>query len=347
MTAELLEVSDLTKYFPAPKGMAFWRPTGQIKAVDGVRFCIEEGTTFGLVGESGCGKTTIAKMILLLEKPTRGTIRFAGGDISQLGNGLKGYRRAVQAVFQDPYSSLNPRMKVGNLLSEPIIVHRVLSPEAAKRRVVELLRVVGLNPQSAKLYPHEFSGGQRQRIAIARALAVGPRFVVLDEPVSALDVSIRAQILNLLSDIQREFNLTYLLIAHDLAVVEHISKTIGVMYLGKLVEICPSGELSRNPMHPYTKALIAAVPVPDPDVAGEVIVTGEVPSPLNPPPGCHFHPRCPFAMSECRRDEPVLRQVEDQHWVACHLMEGERAGDDGASPAKPLHTRQKANAGCG
>lgn len=327
MTAALLEISDLTKRYPVPKGLAFWRPTGQIKAVDGVSFFIEEGTTFGLVGESGCGKTTVAKLILLLEKPTRGSIRFAGGDISQLGSGLKGYRRAVQAVFQDPYSSLNPRMKVGDLLSEPLIVHRVLTPEAAARRVGELLEVVGLNPESAKLYPHEFSGGQRQRLAIARALAVGPRFIVLDEPVSALDVSIRAQILNLLSDIQREFNLTYLLIAHDLAVVEHVSKTCGVMYLGKMVEICPSSELSRKPMHPYTQALIAAVPVPDPDVADAVVVTGEVPSPMNPPSGCHFHPRCPLVMPECRRDEPVLREVEDRHWVACHLVEGARARD--------------------
>jgi oligopeptide transport system ATP-binding protein len=318
--AALLEVMDLVKYFPVPRGLAFWRPAGEIKAVDGVSFSIEEGTTFGLVGESGCGKTTLSRMILLLQQPTSGTIRFAGRPISQSSGDLTDYRRVVQAVFQDPYSSLNPRMTIGDLLSEPLIVHRVMTAKAAERRVIELLELVGLNPESRKLYPHEFSGGQRQRVAIARALAVGPKFIVLDEPVSALDVSIRAQILNLLSDIQREFNLTYLLIAHDLAVVEHVSKTCGVMYLGKIVEICPSRELSRKPLHPYTQALIAAVPVADPDIPEQVIVAGEAPSPLNPPTGCRFHTRCPFVMAECRTDEPVLREVEDRHWVACHLV---------------------------
>jgi len=319
--AALLEITELTKYFPMPRGLTFWRDAGEVKAVDGVSFTIEEGTTFGLVGESGCGKTTLSRLILLLQKPTGGSIRFAGRDISKLGNDLPGYRRVVQAVFQDPYSSLNPRMTIGELLSEPLIVHRVLTAKAAERRVTELLEVVGLNPESRRLYPHEFSGGQRQRVAIARALAVGPKFVVLDEPVSALDVSIRAQILNLLADIQRTFNLTYLLIAHDLAVVEHVSKTCGVMYLGKMMEICPSRKLSHEPLHPYTQALIAAVPVADPDIPEHVIVEGEAPSPLNPPAGCRFHTRCPFAMERCRTDAPVLREVEDGHWVACYLVD--------------------------
>lgn len=317
--AALLEVSDLVKRFPVPKGLAFWRPAAQVKAVDGVSFSIEEGTTFGLVGESGCGKTTLSRMILLLQDPTSGNIRFAGRDIGRLGHEQAGYRRAVQAVFQDPYSSLNPRMTIGDLLREPLTVHRVMSGDAAERRVIELLDLVGLNPQSRKLYPHEFSGGQRQRVAIARALAVGPKFIVFDEPVSALDVSIRAQILNLLSDIQREFNLTYLLIAHDLAIVEHVSTTCGVMYLGKLVETCASDDLSHRSLHPYTQALLAAVPVADPDVPEPILMGGEVPSPLNPPSGCRFHTRCPFVMAKCRTDEPALCEVEDRHWVACHL----------------------------
>lgn len=319
---DLLQISNLTKHFPLPGEWAFWRPSDRVvKALDGISFSIEEGTTFGLVGESGSGKTTVSKLILLLERPTSGEIRFAGTDIARLDSGsIAGYRRVAQAVFQDPYSSLNPRMTVGELLAEPLIVHQAPSRDTVDRRVRELLDVVGLNPASAKLYPHEFSGGQRQRIAIARALVLRPKFIVLDEPVSALDVSIRAQILNLLCDIQREFNLTYLLIAHDLAVVAQISNTCGVLYLGKMVEICSSEDLAHNPLHPYTQALIAAVPVPDPDSPEPQVITGEIPSPLNPPPGCRFHTRCPLAQPECREKEPLLREVAQRRWVACHLV---------------------------
>jgi len=325
----LLEVSGLTKHFPEPRGFAFWRTAGAVRAVDDVSFAIDEGSTFGLVGESGCGKTTLSRLILLLQQPTSGTIRFAGRDVATLRDPRTEYRRVVQAVFQDPYSSLNPRMTIGDLIAEPLIVHRVLAGQAAQRRVAELLEFVGLNPDTRKRYPHEFSGGQRQRVAIARALAVGPKFVVFDEPVSALDVSIRAQILNLLVNIQREFKLTYLLIAHDLAVVEHVSEICGVMYLGKMMEICPSVELARKSMHPYTQALIASVPVADPDVPEPEIVTGEAPSPLHPPPGCRFHTRCRFTVPLCRTQEPPLREVEARHWVACHL-----AGQVGTAPTQ-------------
>lgn len=321
--AALLELTEIAKHFPVPRGTAFWRDAGTIKAVDGVSFVVEEGTT--LIGESGCGKTTLSRTILRLQEPTGGSIRFAGRDIGQLGKYMSGYQRDVQAVFQDPYSSLNPRMTVGALVAEPLIVRHVLMGRAATHRAMELLEAVGLSPESGNLYPHEFSGGQRQRVAIARALAAGPKFVVLDEPVSALDVSIRAQILNLLVDLQRALSLTYLLIAHDLAVVEHVSKTCGVMYLGKMMEICPGRLLSRKPLHPYTQALIAAVPVPDPDAPEPVLVTGEPPSALRPPAGCRFHTRCPFAMARCHSDEPVLREVEQEHWVACHLVEEGRS----------------------
>jgi len=316
----LLQVSNVKKFFPAPRGWALWRRAEYLKAVDDVSFEIEEGTTFGLVGESGSGKTTLSRLLLMLQAPTGGSIRFAGTDLREFKRSPAAYRRAVQAVFQDPYSSLNPRMTVGDLLAEPVIVHRTGDAAAASRRVDELLDLVGLSQRSRNLYPHEFSGGQRQRVAIARALSVGPKFIVFDEPVSALDVSIRAQILNLLADIQRRLDLTYLLIAHDLAVVEHVSDICGVMYLGRLVEICPSRELSRNPLHPYTQALIAAVPVPDPDVPEPVVVAGETPSPLNPPSGCRFHTRCPSVIAECRSLDPVLREVSPGHWAACHLV---------------------------
>jgi oligopeptide transport system ATP-binding protein len=315
----VIEVQDLTKYFPLRKGIIFAKQVGAVKAVDGVSFVVEEGQTFGLVGESGCGKTTVCKLILLLEQITGGSIRFDGKDVRGMrGADLKRYKKSVQAVFQDPYSSLSPRMKVGDFLSEPMLVHNTIPKAEMKDRVAELLQNVGLNPESAGLYPHEFSGGQRQRIAVARSLASTPRLIVLDEPVSALDVSIRAQILNLLADLQQKLGLTYLMVAHDLAVVEHVSDITAVMYLGKIVELAPSEELSQNPLHPYTKALLAAVPRPDPDIPlGDDILSGEVPSPLNPPSGCRFHPRCTQATSACAEMEPPLRAVGGGHLVAC------------------------------
>lgn len=321
MAETLLEVKDLTKYFPVFKGVIMRKQVGAVKAVDGVTFAIEQGNSFGLVGESGCGKTTIARCILLMEKITKGVVLFGGDAINKLtGPRLKEYKRSVQAVFQDPYSSLSPRMLVGTIISEPIIVHEKLSRSELRQKVGEILTNVGLSPSSAGYYPHEFSGGQRQRIAIARALSLNPKLIVLDEPVSALDVSIRAQILNLLLDLQQKFGLSYLLIAHDLAIVEHVSHTIGVMYLGKIVEVSPSRELYKNPLHPYTKGLIAAVPYPDPDRRlGENILGGEVPSPINPPPGCRFHPRCESAMPRCSQEEPILKEVAPNHFAACYL----------------------------
>lgn len=318
----LLSTEGLTKHFPVFRGLIFQKQAGSLKAVDGVSFDVEEGTTFGLVGESGCGKTTIAKMSLLLENPTAGEIQFEGKNIHQLqGAEEKQYKRSVQAVFQDPYSSLNPRMRVGDILAEPLHVHDICNGKDAKERVKELLGNVGLRADSADLYPHEFSGGQRQRIAVARSLALNPRLIVLDEPVSALDVSIRAQILNLLCDLQEKFGLTYLIIAHDLAVVEHVSDTIGVMYLGKLVELAPSEELYANPLHFYTRALLSVVPVPDPDVrSNEAPLSGEVPSPLNPPPGCCFHPRCGQAKKVCAEVTPALKEVSAGHAAACHHL---------------------------
>jgi oligopeptide transport system ATP-binding protein len=316
---DVIEVQDLTKYFALRKGIVFAKQVGAVKAVDGVSFVVEEGQTFGLVGESGCGKTTVCKLILLLEQITTGSILFDGQDVQGLrGQDLQRYKKSVQAVFQDPYSSLSPRMKIGEFLSEPMRVHNTMPKAEMKDRVAELLQNVGLNPESAGLYPHEFSGGQRQRIAVARSLASTPRLIVLDEPVSALDVSIRAQILNLLADLQQRFGLTYLMVAHDLAVVEHVSDVIAVMYLGKIVEMAPSGELSQNPLHPYTRALLAAVPRPDPDIPlGDDILSGEVPSPVNPPFGCRFHPRCAQAKSACAEAEPPLREVGGGHLVAC------------------------------
>jgi oligopeptide/dipeptide ABC transporter ATP-binding protein len=318
----LLRIQELKKHFPVTKGIIRMKQVGAVQAVDGVSFSVPKGGTFGLVGESGCGKTTIAKCILRIERPTGGSILFEGKDVVGLAGGeLQWYRRSVQPVFQDPYSSLNPRMRVADILREPLVVHRALSRGAMQARIAELLAIVGLNPEAGRLYAHEFSGGQRQRIAIARALALNPALIILDEPVSALDVSIRAQVTNLLQDVQRKFGLSYLLIAHDLAVVEHMSDTIGVMYLGKLVEVAASRVLYRTGQHPYTRALFLAALPADPDQEEEAILAGEVPTPLNPPAGCRFHPRCPQAMPRCSEAEPVLREVSPGHHVACHLYD--------------------------
>ena len=317
----LVEVKDLKKHFPVTRGIVLMKQVGAIKAVDGISFTINRGETFGLVGESGCGKTTTARLILLLEKITSGTVLFGGKDISQLSRPeLKRYRGSVQAVFQDPFSSLSPRMRVGDIIAEPIVVNDALPKKAVRERVAELLKVVGLRSDGAELYPHEFSGGQRQRIAIARALSLNPSLIILDEPVSALDVSIRAQAMNLLHDIQQDFGVTYLLIAHDLAVVKHMSNRIGVMYLGKLVEVAESEEFHFHPLHRYTQALLsAALPSHPDDQREEIILPGEVPTPFNPPPGCRLHPRCPQAKPLCSQEEPLLKEVSPGHQVACHL----------------------------
>ncbi len=321
MSDTLLEIRDLKKHFPVMKGVIFQKPVGWVKAVDGVSYAISTGETLGLVGESGCGKTTTSKLILLLEKPTGGAIIFRGHDLQSLErDDLKTYRRGVQAVFQDPFSSLNPRIRVGDIIAEPVVVNEALPKAQMRERVQELLRLVGLNPSASNLFPHEFSGGQRQRIAIARALSLNPSLIVLDEPVSALDVSIRAQIMNLLQDLQQQFGLSYLLIAHDLAAVLHLSTNIAVMYLGKIVEFGTSDELRHKPLHPYTQALFsAALPSHPDEQREEMIIAGEVPSPLNPPAGCRFHPRCPFAKPVCSEVEPVLRSATNGHQVACHL----------------------------
>lgn len=317
----LIEVRDVKKYFPVTLGVIVLKQFGLIKAVDGVSFEIGEGQTFGLVGESGCGKTTTARLILLLETLTGGTIHFDGQDISKLsGPSLKKYRASVQAVFQDPYSSLSPRMRVGDIIAEPIVVNHILPRKAVKERIAEVINVVGLRHDAPDLYPHEFSGGQRQRIAVARALASNPKLIILDEPVSALDVSIRAQMMNLLHDIQQDLGVTYLLIAHNLAVVKHMSKTIGVMYLGKLVEVAESEELYRHPLHPYTQALLsAALPSHPDEKREEIVLPGEVSTPFNPPPGCRLFRRCFSAKPICSEEDPPLKEVSSGHFVSCHL----------------------------
>jgi oligopeptide/dipeptide ABC transporter ATP-binding protein len=315
----LLEVERLTKHFPVRRGL-LGRATGLVRAVDSVSFSIDVGATLGVVGESGCGKTTTSKLVLGLERPTSGAIRFGGEDVLTLDRaGLGRYRRAVQAVFQDPYASLDPRMRVGSIIAEPLVINERLDGAARRRRVAELLDLVSLPARAADLYPHEFSGGQRQRVAIARALALSPRLVVLDEPVSALDVSIRAQILNLLRDLQAQLGLSYLFIAHDLAAVAHMSHTIAVMYLGQIVEIGDAQTVATRPQHPYTQALFAAaLPSHPSETRQEMVLSGEVPSPLNPPAACRFHPRCPHAMPRCSSEEPVLRPA-DGRMVSCHL----------------------------
>ncbi len=319
MTAPLVEVSNLKKYFPKKKGL-FGKNTTYVKAVDDISFSIKKGETLGLVGESGCGKSTTGRMIMKLLEATEGKILFEGKDITHLTDDeIRSMRKDFQMVFQDPYASLNPRLKVGEIIEEPLLVHGY-PKDKLRERVQYLLEVVGLSAYHADRYPHEFSGGQRQRIGIARALAINPKLIVADEPVSALDVSIQSQILNLLKDLQEEFGLTYLFIAHDLSVVEHISDRVGVMYLGKIVELTDKETLYRNPLHPYTKALMSAVPIPDPSIKRErILLKGDIPSPSNPPAGCTFHTRCPFAVEQCKVDVPALRELEDGHFVSCHL----------------------------
>ena len=319
MSPALLEAEALTKHFPVRRGI-FGRTGGLVRAVDSVSFTIDAGKTLGLVGESGCGKTTTSRMILNVEAPTSGGIRFDGTPLDRLDrDGLRRYRRAVQAVFQDPYASLDPRMRVGSIVGEPLIINERLPGPALRKRVLELLDLVGLPERAVELFPHEFSGGQRQRIAIARALALSPKLVVLDEPVSALDVSIRAQILNLLRDLQRRLGVAYLFIAHDLAAVAHMSHVIAVMYLGKIVELGAAAEVALRPKHPYTQALFsAALPLDPGERREEIILRGEIPSPLDPPPGCRFHTRCPQVMERCSRAEPPLAP-ESGRLVACHL----------------------------
>jgi oligopeptide transport system ATP-binding protein len=319
----LLEVRDLVKHFPVSAGF-LGRQVGVVRAVDGVSFTIRRGETLGLVGESGCGKTTTGRCILQLERPTSGSVRFEGQELTTLGPGaLRSVRRRIQVIFQDPYSSLNPRMTVNQIVGEPLLVHKLVRDAAAQTaRVQELLGQVGLLPQHGRRYPHELSGGQRQRVGIARALSLEPSLIICDEPVSALDVSIQAQIINLLEDLQQQLGLTYLFVAHDLSVVRHISDRVAVMYLGRIVEIADRQTLYAAPRHPYTKALLSAVPIPDPEVEAlreHVVLGGEVPSPLRPPAGCAFHPRCPIAVEECRLTRPELRALGPVQEAACHL----------------------------
>ena len=319
MTAStLVEIKHLKKHFPAGRGQA-------VRAVDDVSFNIHRGETLGLVGESGCGKTTVGRCLLRLIEPTSGEVKFDNQDLLSLSKSeMRALRRRMQIVFQDPYSSLNPRMKVGDIIGEPLIVHGIGNKQERQERVAELLKVVKLDPDYANRYPHQFSGGQRQRIGIARALALNPDFIVADEPVSALDVSVQAQVVNLLQDLQEQFGLTYLFISHGLAVVEHISTRVGVMYLGKIVELAPALELYQAPKHPYTQALLASIPLPDPEQTRDrerIALRGEVPTPLNPPSGCRFHTRCPHAMDKCKTNEPEFKEIAPGHFAACFLNE--------------------------
>ncbi len=320
----LLEVRGLKKYFPITQGIIIQRKVADVKAVDGLDFDVSTGETLGLVGESGCGKSTTGRTILQLYKPTAGEVLFRGQDLSKLGGeALRKMRADMQMIFQDPYASLNPRMTVGDIVGEPLEVHNIAKGKEKRDRVQELLQTVGLNPYFINRYPHEFSGGQRQRVGIARALAVQPAFIVCDEPISALDVSIQAQIINLLEELQDKFHLTYLFIAHDLSVVRHISDRVAVMYLGKIMELTDRKTLYENPLHPYTRALLSAVPIPDPVIEEKrerIILQGDVPSPVKPPSGCRFHTRCPLAIPICKQVEPEWRDVGGNHHVACHVV---------------------------
>ncbi|MBM2809608.1 MAG: oligopeptide transporter, ATP-binding protein [Chloroflexi bacterium] len=317
----LVDVKHLKMYFPVRRGMIIERTVGHVHAVDDITFDVKRGETLGLVGESGCGKSTTGRAVLQIYKPTAGHVVYNGVELTTLKNrDLRNYRRNMQMIFQDPYASLDPRMTVGGIIAEPLEIHHLAKGKAKEEKVREMLRIVGLNPYFANRYPHEFSGGQRQRIGVARALALDPEFIVCDEPISALDVSIQAQVINLLEELQDRYNLTYLFIAHDLAVVRHISDRVAVMYVGKIVEIADRTELYDLPLHPYTKALLSAVPIPDPVIEkrrSRIILQGDVPSPVTPPSGCRFHPRCPFARADCSQSEPLLEEVRPRHWVAC------------------------------
>lgn len=330
----LLEVKNLVKYFPIRGGL-LQRVVAQVKAVDNVSFAVKRGETLGLVGESGCGKTTVGRTILRLTPATSGRVLFEGREVFKLnGREMKALRKDMQIIFQDPYSSLDPRMPIGESIAEGLLVHGVRDARKRNEIVIEMLRKVGLEEYHARRYPHEFSGGQRQRIGIARALALHPKFIVCDEPVSALDVSIQSQVLNLLKDLQAEFGLTYLFIAHNLSVVEHISDRVGVMYLGKLVELTDRETLFRDPLHPYTKALLSAIPIPDPTVKRErMILQGDVPSPVNPPRGCRFHTRCPFAVDKCREEEPPLEELRPGHFAACWVAKDQITQSAHPAPA--------------
>ncbi len=321
----LLRVEKLVKHFPIKKGIVFQKQVGAVHAVDNISFEVKQGETLGLVGESGCGKSTTGRAVLQLQRPTSGSVIFDGVDLAKAkGNDLRPMRRKMQMIFQDPYASLNPRMTVGEIIGEPMIIHKIAAQNEIEERVANLLNLVGLNPAFSTRYPHEFSGGQRQRVGVARALALQPSFIVCDEPISALDVSIQAQVVNLLEDLQEQFGLTYLFIAHDLSMVRHISNRIAVMYLGIIVELADSEELYLKPLHPYSQALLSAVPIPDPIASARrerVILKGDVPSPVNPPSGCRFRTRCPIAESICAEVQPDFREAQPGHFVACHFAD--------------------------
>ena len=320
----IIRVENLTKHFPITRGIVVQRQIGAVQAVDNISFSIRQGETLGLVGESGCGKSTTGRTILQLHRPTSGKVYYEDVDLTIASNEeMRRYRRDLQIIFQDPYASLNPRMTVGSIIAEPLEVHRIGTKKERRERVKDLLQLVGLNPYFINRYPHEFSGGQRQRIGVARALALQPSFIVCDEPIAALDVSIQAQVVNLLEELQERMGLTYLFIAHDLSMVRHIADRTAVMYLGKIVELADRDELYGHPLHPYAQALLSAVPIPNPAKERErqrIILEGDVPSPANPPPGCHFNPRCPIAEKICQQEEPEWREISDNHWVACHLV---------------------------